>query len=101
MNIKILVAVHKNYRMPDDPMYLPVFVGKEIHPTVNHTFQGDNTGDNISKKNPHYNELTALYWGWKNLDVDALGLIHYRRYLTMGHSKDLSTILNHEQLKSY
>ena len=92
MNIKILVAVHKNYRMPDDPMYLPVFVGKEIHPTVNHTFQGDNTGDNISKKNPHYNELTALYWGWKNLDVDALGLVHYRRYLTMGHSKDLSTI---------
>lgn len=50
MNIKILVAVHKNYRMPDDPMYLPVFVGKEIHPTVNHTFQGDNTGDNISKR---------------------------------------------------
>ncbi len=65
----------------------------------NHTFQGDNTGDNISKKNPHYNELTALYWGWKNLDVDALGLVHYRRYLTMGHSKDLSTILNHEQVE--
>ncbi len=99
MKVKILVAVHKNYRMPDDPMYLPVFVGKEIHPTVNHTFQGDNTGDNISAKNPHYNELTALYWGWKNLDVDALGLVHYRRYLTLGHSKDLSTILNQEQVE--
>lgn len=100
MKVKILVAVHKNYRMPKDSLYLPVFVGKEIHPTVNHTFQGDNTGDNISAKNPHYNELTALYWGWKNLpDLDALGLVHYRRYLTMGHSKDLSTILNKGQVE--
>lgn len=98
MKSKIIVATHKNYRMPEDSLYLPVFVGKEIHPDVNHTYQGDNTGDNISAKNPHYNELTALYWGWKNLDVDALGLVHYRRYLTEGHSKDLSTILNHEQL---
>lgn len=98
MNSKILVATHKNYRMPEDNLYLPVFVGKELHPDVNHTFQGDNTGDNISAKNPHYNELTALYWGWKNLDIDALGLVHYRRYLTEGHSKDLSTILNQEQL---
>lgn len=98
LNAKILVAAHKNYRMPEDDLYLPVFVGKELHPDVNQTFQGDNTGDNISAKNPHYNELTALYWGWKNLDVDALGLVHYRRYLTLGHSKDLSTILNRQQL---
>ena len=53
MNIKVLVAVHKNYAMPSDPMYLPVFVGKDLHPDVNDTFQGDNTGDNISKKNAH------------------------------------------------
>lgn len=100
MNIKILVAAHKNYRMPEDKLYLPVFVGKDIHPDVNYTFQGDNTGDNISAKNPHYNELTALYWGWKNLDVDALGLVHYRRYLTLNHSKKLSTVLNKSEVES-
>lgn len=97
MNIKVLVATHKNYKMPTDPMYLPVFVGKDLHPDVNHTFQGDNTGDNISKKNAHYNELTALYWGWKNLNYDALGLVHYRRYLSLNHEKDLSAILSTDQ----
>lgn len=97
MKVQVLVATHKNYAMPTDPMYLPVFVGKDLHPDVNHTFQGDNTGDNISKKNAHYNELTALYWGWKNLDYDALGLVHYRRYLSLNYQKDLSAILSTDQ----
>ncbi|MGY0336874.1 DUF4422 domain-containing protein [Limosilactobacillus fermentum] len=29
----------------------------------------NNTGDNISQKNPTYNERTAIYWGWKNLKI--------------------------------
>lgn len=99
MKVKVLVAAHKNYKMPSDPMYLPVFVGKEIHPEINHTFQGDNTGENISKKNPYYNELTAIYWGWKNLDLDAMGLVHYRRYLSMNHNKSLDTVLSTEQVE--
>jgi hypothetical protein len=99
LKVKVLVAAHKNYKMPSDPMYLPVFVGKEIHPEINHTFQGDNTGENISKKNPYYNELTAIYWGWKNLDLDAMGLVHYRRYLSMSHNKSLDTVLSTEQVE--
>ena len=99
MKVKVLVAAHKNYKMPADPLYLPVFVGKEIHPDVNHTFQGDNTGDNISAKNPTYNELTAIYWGWKNLDVDAMGLVHYRRYLSLNHRKSLDSVLNEQQVQ--
>lgn len=93
MDIKILVATHKNYQMPKDPLYLPIFVGKDLHPDVNHTFQGDNTGNNISSKNANYNELTAIYWGWKNLDVDAMGLVHYRRYLSLKGGKTLDNIL--------
>ena len=97
MKIKVLVAAHKNYQMPTDQLYLPAFVGKDLHPDVNHTFQGDNTGDNISRKNGTYNELTALYWGWKNLDVDALGLVHYRRYLSLSHKKSLDSVLTYDQ----
>lgn len=100
MDVKVLVAAHKNYAMPKDPMYLPVFVGKDLHPDVNQTFQGDNTGDNISKQNPYYNELTAIYWGWKNLDVDALGLVHYRRYLSLNKKKSLDAVLSGQQAQN-
>ncbi|MDO4902907.1 MAG: DUF4422 domain-containing protein [Limosilactobacillus sp.] len=100
MKVKVLVAVHKNYEMPQDDLYLPVFVGKDLHPDVNQTFQGDNTGDNMSKKNATYNELTAIYWGWKNLDLDAMGLVHYRRYLSTNHRKDLDAVLSEAQVES-
>lgn len=80
MNIKILVATHKHYWMPDDSAYLPLHVGAEGKPDLGYT--KDNTGDNISGKNANYCELTGLYWAWKNLDADYIGLVHYRRYFT-------------------
>ena len=76
-NIKIIVATHKKYQMPDDEMYLPVQVGSELNDNLG--YQKDNDGENISKKNPYYCELTGLYWAWKNLDADYIGLCHYRR----------------------
>ena len=75
---KIIVATHKAYEMPGDPVYLPVQAGAACHERLAYT--GDDTGENISEKNSLYCELTALYWGWKNLEADALGLCHYRRY---------------------
>ena len=65
--------------MPEDPVYLPVQAGRAAG-TPLAGFTGDDSGTNISAKNPHYCELTALYWGWKNLDADYLGLVHYRRH---------------------
>ena len=78
MKIRIVVAAHKPYSMPQDPVYLPVQAGSALHEPLG--FTGDDSGENISKKNPNYCELTCLYWAWKNLDADALGLCHYRRY---------------------
>ncbi|CAM2761105.1 DUF4422 domain-containing protein [Hathewaya histolytica] len=80
MDIKILVATHKKYNMPKESMYLPIHVGCEGKKDLGYT--GDNTGDSISLKNPNYCELTGLYWAWKNLKCEYIGLCHYRRYFT-------------------
>ncbi len=81
----IVVASHKPYKMPADPVYRPLFVGAALHPDkveemAAQGYAADDTGDNISEKNPGYCELTALYWAWKNLEADAVGLAHYRRH---------------------
>ena len=78
MDIKVVVAAHKSYTMPDDEIYLPLHVGAEDKESIG--FTRDDSGDNISKKNPHFCELTGLYWTWKNLKCDYLGLAHYRRH---------------------
>ena len=86
--IKIIVATHKVYWMPKDDVYMPLQVGREGKQDLG--FIGDNTGDNISLKNANYCELTGLYWAWKNLQYDYIGLCHYRRYFCAGrHSNDI------------
>ncbi|MCR5148722.1 MAG: DUF4422 domain-containing protein [Eubacterium sp.] len=91
---KIIIAAHKEYQMPEDSIYLPLHVGaegktdEEGNP-LSLGYLKDNTGDNISFKNPMYCELTGLYWAWKNLDADYIGLAHYRRhFLGKGKGKD-------------
>ncbi|MFT8638486.1 DUF4422 domain-containing protein [Bifidobacterium sp.] len=84
MNISIAVAAHKQYPMPNDSMYLPIQVGAALHRN-NLGFQTDNAGDNISDRNGHYSELTALYWLWKNSDAEYKGLAHYRRHFGTTH----------------
>lgn len=74
-----MVCTHKPDKVYADNVYMPIHVGKAIS-QYNMDIQGDNTGDNISEKNPHYCELTAQYWGWKNLNSEYIGLCHYRRY---------------------
>jgi hypothetical protein len=78
--MKILVATHKAYWMPEDPIYAPIHVGRALaaQPLP---YEGDDQGEHISEKNKTFCELTALYWAWKNLpEEDAIGLCHYRRY---------------------
>ncbi len=82
MEIRIIVAAHKPYWMPENPMYLPVQVGAAGKDSIG--FQRDDEGENISLKNANYCELTGLYWAWKNLDADYIGLVHYRRHFSNG-----------------
>lgn len=92
MTTRIFVATHKMYRMPDNPVYVPVWAGAETSRTFNHQFTGDNKGDNISAKNNSYNELSVLYYGWKNVKADIKGLAHYRRFI--GREKNLNDYSN-------
>lgn len=95
MIITMLVASHKNCRIPEDlSVYTPILVGSAFHEGTPVGFIRDDQGDNISDKNPRYNELTALYWGWKNLSSDYVGLVQYRRYFVSGRIKGTDKFKN-------
>ena len=100
MDIRIIVAAHKKYRMPSDPMYLPVQVGAEGKGSIG--FRRDDEGENISGLNPYFCELTGMYWAWKNLDADYIGLVHYRRHFSMHpHMQDAwQAILRQEEIRA-
>lgn len=80
--MKIFVAMHKYVNIDiNNRLYVPILVGnnkKEKKIDI----LSDDTGDNISKKNTNYCELTAVYWIWKNSKEDIVGLCHYRRFLS-------------------
>ena len=87
-DIRVIVATHKKYRMPGDSMYIPVHVGAEGKKSIG--YQRDDQGENISSLNSAFCELTGLYWAWKNLDAEYIGLAHYRRHFKgWKKSKDL------------
>ncbi len=61
-------VLKEKFELPD--YMIPIQVGAELT-DVRVADVLDNQGDNISKKNVNYCEITALYWMWKNvLDVD-------------------------------
>lgn len=89
--IKILVACHKPCDVISNDVYMPIHVGRAVSKYKDEMahMTGDDTGDNISEKNPYYSELTALYWAWKNLrDVEYIGLCHYRRFFGVDFTCD-------------
>jgi hypothetical protein len=93
----IYVMTHKAFTPPEDPFYLPLHVGRE--PWLREHGQemdallgycGDDSGDHISGQNCYYSELTGMYWVWKNVHSDVVGICHYRRYL-LDHDGHLFT----------
>lgn len=99
-NIKIYVMAHKAFDAPENPIYVPLQVGAALHEPLG--YLSDATGDNISKKNPNYNELTGLYWMWKNgPECDITGLCHYRRFF-LNDNGELMEAQDYERiLKEY
>lgn len=80
-DIKLYVSCHKAFFVPEHPLLYPIQVGAAL---TRERFDGwlcDDEGENISRKNRSYCELTAQYQVWKNGNADYLGFFHYRRYL--------------------
>ncbi|WP_417903843.1 DUF4422 domain-containing protein [Campylobacter sp. LH-2024] len=97
--IKILVGYHKPAVLIKNDVFVPIHLGrslateaskdgemtKEDYEWMCENMIGDNIGDNISHLNRYLNELTGIYWAWKNYDQlgnpDYIGFMHYRRQL--------------------
>lgn len=101
-DIKIVIALHKKYNVPKSSIYLPLHVGSYKKDGIG--YERDDSGDNISDKNPYFCELTALYWAWKNMNNDYIGLVHYRRYFGAEkiNKKDLfGSVIDYNELSKY
>ena len=96
--VKLLICYHKKAALFKDDILTPIHVGRanakknmdhnsENYKWLMNNMIGDDTGDNISQLNGSYNEMTALYWAWKNYDAlgnpDYIGLMHYRRHFVL------------------
>ena len=81
----MFVITHKKTSIPNINGNRTLLVGanKASQVVVESLFDFcDNTGENISDKNNSYCELTGLYWIWKNVDCENVGVCHYRRFFT-------------------
>ena len=97
--IKILVATHKKIDMRSfGECYSLIQVGAALHDKLEYLH--DDEGVNISEKNSIYCELTALYWGWKNIISEYKGLCHYRRYLAKHYYSfnDIKNVYSEKEL---
>ena len=100
-SVQIYVISHKEVEgISSDNLYTPLFVGsqgkEDFFDNNGRKYQRDDTGDNISIRNPDYAELTGLYWMWKNSSADIIGLVHYRRYFKNNNHK-----INENEIISY
>lgn len=102
MKVKVLICYHKPGKLIKDDIMTPIHVGRAValqkkdrgDPDLSWLMEnmiGDDTGDNISALNLSYNELTGLYWAWKNYDKlddpDYIGLMHYRRHFVFNEDE--------------
>ena len=83
--LKILISCHKPTAYIQNDILTPIQVGAANSRLRLNDMLYDDEGENISKLNPSYCELTAQYWAWKNLDLDYYGFCHYRRYFNFSN----------------
>lgn len=92
--VKIFVTYKDKHKIIKSDIITPIQTGRAIADEKFEGMIGDDTGDNISKDNPKYNELSAQYWVWKHYEEignpEYVGFMHYRRHFLFDDSVDLS-----------
>ena len=88
-NFCVYVVTHKKVELDNLPDgYEIIHAGKAGNEDLG--YLGDDSGENISRLNLYVNELTALYWVWKNISNTVVGLAHYRRFFTESNDEKFS-----------
>ena len=81
-DVGVYIVTHKDAKLAKlPPCYRIIHAGHALA-KKNFGYIGDDTGDNISHLNIFLDEITALYWIWRNTRHSHVGLVHYRRFLT-------------------
>ena len=82
--IKIFISYKNKHPFLKSNILVPIQTGRAVAEEIFEEIIGDDTGKNISKENPKYNELSAQYWVWKNYNKignpNYVGFMHYRRH---------------------
>lgn len=115
-NVKLLICYHKPATLFKDEIFTPIHVGRanarkkatpgdENYQWMLDNMIGDDTGENISERNGCYNEMTSLYWAWKNYDKlgnpDYIGLMHYRRHFVFREDEKIVYNIENFDEESY
>lgn len=98
MDTKMYVLTSEACSIPKGGLYQLLLIGSASNPQNN--LMGDNTGDHISEKNAQFCELTGLYWLWKNVKCDIIGLCYPNRYFSK-NGKVLSKEYIEQSLENY
>lgn len=115
-NVKLLICYHKPATLFKDEIFTPIHVGRanarkkatpgdKNYQWLLDNMIGDDTGENISDRNGCYNEMTSLYWAWKNYDKlgnpDYIGLMHYRRHFVFREDEKIVYNIENFDEESY
>ncbi|MBR3631537.1 MAG: DUF4422 domain-containing protein [Elusimicrobiaceae bacterium] len=91
--VKIFISYKDEHKLFKNEIITPIQTGRAIATKSFEGMLGDDTGDNVSKENPRYNELSAQYWVWKHYEEignpDYVGFMHYRRHFVFDENFSL------------
>ena len=80
--VGVYVVTHKDVNLSALPDGYKIIHAGHARADKDLGYIGDDTGDNISRLNPFLDEITALYWIWKNTNHTHTGIVHYRRFFS-------------------
>ena len=86
----VYVVTHKDAKLDALPEGYRIIHAGHAQAAQDFGYLGDDTGDNISTLNRYLNEVTALYWMWKNTTHAIIGLNHYRRFFTESNDESFA-----------